>query len=801
MKQQKTFKKAGLITVALFLIFSSTAFGVTGIGAGGIPGLILTTDMLTNFSDFSAAYLNPALLTGIDQGEATIGTRMWGIVLSPWYVSAAVPLGLDHTAALSALSIGLSNVEQTNKRGEKLPGQYISAAENIIQGSYAYKILPFLSLGSNATVIIPNVAEEGELGVTFDLGMRFHPIEDYLLGKTSLGLNVQNVFYKDFGRSFGDEFNKYPLNIHLQFHWFNEYYRTFLERFELSFNCAIMDLITEANNFGNPENTVSIDNLAGSGEAALKEAGNKFKNISVVYGAHAKWFPFKFFGIRSGINTNGVVPFGVSLNWKHINILKRVQLDYDFGISIEDSLPQNSKSSHLIRFVVRFGPTREEAVSERWYRELAVAPQRDFNEAMRLYLAKKYWLASFAFGKVLAKWPAFSKVDIATFYMGKSYEYMHMHDVARETYNKGIKKYTTSDFRPKFIFQLQNLAYKNNDFDDALKHYGFIMNLYRESDVAPDADYVAGQIYYNKKEFESAINVLTSVEPGNENYLYAQYTLAMINVHRKNFDDALEHLNNIVNIDTVKTISEKSLREMAYVKLGHIFFEQGELKFSYGAYKQVPPGSRFYDEALLGLSWTMVRGGVEQSYTQAVQTADRLISARPKSNLLAEAHLVMGYAFTLLKQYSKAVDAYKNVIRLCDAKYISRDEYKVRKSENQTKMKRFNDFQKEVIGIALRKPTPALNAKKETMTGEWENFDAEIQDFAAYQIEANKQFSFKKSAIKLKKDAEYALATTLHLIENQKKVRIMEDTKDKTRELDSEMDKLQKELQELEEKE
>ncbi len=791
------------IFAGVILLSVQPTQGLVGTGAGGIPGLILTTDILTNFSDFSAAYLNPALITGIDQTELTVGAKKWGIVWNPKYGSIAVPFGLDHTAGMSILQMGLTNVPKTNAKGEVIQGQYIQAAEYVLQGSYAYKLLPFLSLGTNATMIIPQVEQESDWGATLDLGMRLHPLEDYLLGHVSFGLNLQNIYYIDFARPSGQEFNKYPFNIHLQAHWYNEYYRAFLERFELSFNCAIMDLLTEAKNFGDPENVVSL-NQNDPAYVSLKKAWDnkvdKIKGISVVYGLHAKWFPFKFFGIRSGINTDGVVPFGISLNWKNINVLKRVQLDYDFGISTEDSLTSSMKYAHIFRFSFRFGPTREEAVSERWYRQLVKEPQNDFNEAMRLYLAKKYWLASFAFGKVIAKWPSFSKVDIATFYMGKSYEYMHMFDVARETYTRGLKKYTTSDFRPKFIFQLQNLDYKTQNYESALKNYGFIMNLYRDSDVAPDADYVAGQIYYNKQDFESAINTLSPIDKGNENYLYAQYTLAMLKVRRKNYDEAEEHLNNIVNIDSVRTVSEKSLREMAYVKLGYILYEKGDLKNAYGLFRQVPVESRAYDEALLGLAWTMVRGGVDQSYMQAIKTTDVLISSRPKSYLLAEAYLVMGYAHTLLKNYQKAVDAYKKTIELCDAKYLSRTEYDTRTVQNQEIMNTYMDFQKKALSVALRKPSPVLEEQKNQMTPEWNKFDQELRDYAIFKLEAEAQFNFKKDAVKRKKDAEYALATTLHLIDAEKKNKIIEGTQEKSKQLENQMENLQQQLKELEEK-
>jgi tetratricopeptide (TPR) repeat protein len=757
---------------------------------GGVPGLILTTDILTNFSDFTSAYLNPALLTAIDQTEFTFGGKQWAVT-NPIYLSLAVPYGLNHTFGGSILQQGLSGVQLTNDRGEPTNG-FGSAAQYVFQGSYAYRLLPSLSIGGNVSTIYSSISSQDDdqfFGATFDFGTRFHPVEDYLMGNISLGLNLQNIYYYQSGT---DDL-KYPFNVHMQFSWWNDYYRTFLEKFEISANCAIMDLFTEAENFGDPKiTTTAVDEW----ERKWAERRSQIKDISVVWGAHIKWFPVKFAGIRTGVNTDGVIPFGLSLNWKNINVFKRVQLDYDFGVTTIKELDE--RFAHILRFSARFGKTREEAVSEKWYMQLVREPQNDFEDAMRLYRAKKYWLASFAFGKVIAKWPSFSKVDMATFFLGKSYEYMHMTDAARETYTRGLKKYTTSDFRARFLFQLQNLDYKGGAYDVALRNYGFIMNLYRESDVAPDADYVAGQIYYNKNDFENAIRTLEAIDKSNDNYLYARYTLAMLNVRRKNYDDAVSHLSTIVGIDTVKTVSEKALRDMAFVKLGHIYFERGDLKNAYGAYRQVPLESRFYDEALLGLSWTLVRGGVPESYQEAIKRADNLISTRAKSMLIAEAYLVKGYANTLLKSYDKAAEAYKKTIELCDGTYLSREEYEKRLTRNQTAMQDYNDFQKRAMSLALRKPTPTQEEQKNQMTPTFDGFDEEIRTFSTFKIEADAQFDFQKSAVKLRKDAEYALATTLHLMDSAKKNKLMEGSQEKQKALDKEMQDLQKQLKELE---
>ncbi|MBL8028056.1 MAG: hypothetical protein JNL74_16665, partial [Fibrobacteres bacterium] len=538
-----------------------------------------------------------------------------------------------------------------------------------------------------------------------------------------------------------------------------------------------------------------IDSL-GSWKREWEARRDQIKDISVVWGVHAKWYPLKFAGFRTGINTDGVIPFGLSLNWKNINVFKRIQLDYDFGISTIKEL--DDRFAHVVRLSARVGKTREEAVSEKWYVELVREPQNDFEDAMRLYRAKKYWLASFAFGKVIAKWPSFSKVDMATFFLGKSYEYMHMNDAARETYTRGLKKYTTSDYRARFLFQLQNLDYKAGAYDAALRNYGFIMNLYKENEIAPDADYVAGQIYYNKNDFENAIRTLEAIDKSNDNFLYSRYTLAMLNVRRKNYDEAVSQLSSIVGVDSVKTVSEKALREMAFVKLGHIYFEKGDLKNAYGAYRQVPMESRFYDEALLGLSWTLVRGGVAESYQEAIKKADNLISTREKSMLVAEAYLVKGYANTLLKNYDKAAEAYKKTVELCDGKYVSREEYDQRTARNQTALKDYEEFQKRAMTLALRKPTPTQEEQKNQMTPTYDGFDEEIRSYGVFKIDADAQFDFQKSAVKLRKDAEYALATTLHLMDSAKKTKLMEGSQQKQKQLDDEMKKLQDQLKELE---
>jgi hypothetical protein len=52
--------------------------------------------------------------------------------------------------------------------------------------------------------------------------------------------------------------------------------------------------------------------------------------------------------------------------------------------------------------------------------------------------------------------------------------------------------------------------------------------------------------------------------------------------------------------------------------------------------------------------------------------------------------------------------------------------------------------------------------------------------------------------VKRKKDAEYALATTLHLMDVEKKNSIIQGTQEKSKKLDNQMEDLQKQLKEME---
>ena len=68
--------------------------------------------------------------------------------------------------------------------------------------------------------------------------------------------------------------------------------------------------------------------------------------------------------------------------------------------------------------------------------------------------------------------------------------------------------------RSKYLYGLKALIIAR-EYDDALKNHAFITNLYPDSDIRPDADYLAGQIHFQLKNYNVAEQLLSAIQPGD----------------------------------------------------------------------------------------------------------------------------------------------------------------------------------------------------------------------------------------------------------------------------------------------
>jgi tetratricopeptide (TPR) repeat protein len=448
----------------------------------------------------------------------------------------------------------------------------------------------------------------------------------------------------------------------------------------------------------------------------------------------------------------------------------------------------------MLRLAVDFGRTREQKESKRLYDRLVVAPMDAYQEAMRLYTAGKYWEASFAYGKLMSLFPTFYLNDKAVYYMGDCYKQLYMNATAREVFKEALDEYSTSDMRAHYLYGVMSLDYREDNYDEAMRNHSFIINLYPESEIVGEAEYLAGEIEFARGNMDAAKAHFEKVAPKDQSYLYAQYTMAVINYETDREQAAIQNLRVVID-DTTSKAHDAMLQNAAAVKLGHIYFEAGgKLREAVEAYSLVQEGaSPGGDEALLGTAWAWVKAGQPQF---ALQKAERIVSLHPKSPFVPEAHLLRGYSLMLQKRYADAVPAFETCLAAAEGRFLTADDVAARKVQYDSESETFVPTADRIKKNAMRKPTPRSVEERSELQKGYERFAKEHKEFFDYRIleKSHRNFFMRKEDII--QDATFALAKATNLMKSRTAIQSIEKSRGAEEKIDAEIEKLRRQLDE-----
>jgi TolA-binding protein len=656
-------------------------------------------------------------------------------------------------------------------------------------GHYSYRILPFLMVGANLKFRLQNQFGEN-VAVShvpgLDVGVYYNPIDHYRFGDIGLSLTLQDVLptqVKWEGEDVGKEVSEVTISRirgGVRYSLFND---NLILDYEVVFDNGLSFI------YKNWKTYADMFTTDGKGKIPVV-ARNGF---------HAKYMFIPQIWLKIGWTNNNIPYLGFNYNLMYPlpDMINYVNFDFNGGYSfIETVLPGGDRRDErgftgTFKLSTDFGQTREQKESRRLYDQLILAPMDAYNEAMRLYLAGKYWEASFAFGKVLSLFPNFHLNDKATWYMGNCYRFLYMNDIARQVYKDALEEFTTSEMRSKYIFGLQSLDYREGKYDDALKNHAFITNLYADSDIRPDADYLAGQVHFTRKNYNVAEQLFSAIQPGDPNYLYAQYTLAIINIENGKDQAALNQLKTIIG-DTTQEVSDQLLQDAANTKLGHLYYEMGDkLRLAVEAYQRVEDGSTYQDEALLGTAWAWIK--VNQPNV-SLQTSEKLLASFPESPLVPEALLLKGYALMLLKRQPEAVTVLEQCVAACNRDFVTEEKLSSRKSQFEQTTTEFAPTAEQILKNANRKPTNRILEERPGLENEFQAFAKESKAYFNYTLLAKSHTRFFKRKEEILLDAEYALARATKAANAKKANQMIQDVKEKEEKIDEQIEKLKEEL-------
>ncbi|MCL2689438.1 MAG: tetratricopeptide repeat protein [Chitinispirillia bacterium] len=783
-------------------------------GAGGYDAPYFQADFTQDLNSWTSALVNPALLYRVNQMHASMAFYRWGLDrgnIGYQDFGLFYPLRLNHTVGLTLL-----HTRNNMNRSVATPGgdinDYIDQGTVSYQdlwviGNYSYRVLPWFIVGANAKM--RTQLQFGETAVSgvpgLDVGVYFNPIDHYRLGDLGISISLLDVMptqtpwnASDFGTAITNEADLSKLitqsraRFGIRYAGLND---NLVTSFEMILDNALKFIHDNVNWLKS-----DIERLKDNPPTGLTSASFSAPPIVPRWGFHAKYMFIPQIWFKGGWTNNNIPYLGFNYNvlYPLPEMINTFNVDYHFGYSFVEQSAGALKDERgmvmMLKLSCDVGKTREQKESRRLYNKLVVAPMDTYQEAMRLFYAGRYWEAVFAYGKLMTMFPTFYLNDKAAYYMGESYRHLYMNETAREIFREALDEYTTSDMRAHYLYGLMNVDYREELYDEALRNHAFITNLYPDSEIVGEANYLAGQIMFLRGNHDQARELLEKVKPSDPSYVYAQYTLAIVNIETDRQQAAIQGLLIVIN-DTASRRSDAMIQNAAALKLGHLYFEMGDkLREAVESYALVPDNAAPYgDEALLGSSWAWIKAGQAQ---MALQRAERIIQLHPESPLVPEAHLLRGYALMLLRRFPEAVIALERCMASTEKTYVTKNDVKVGAGKLEEASTEFAPSAERIKRNAARKPTQRTIDERPELHREYGKFAQANNEFFDLKVLEKSHNRFHMQKEQIMDDATYALARATSQVQSRGTSQQLERLRGEQQQLDDEIERLRRQLEE-----
>jgi TolA-binding protein len=811
----KTKRAACSIRVLSAIVLLGAVFAVGQDGEGGYDAPYFQADFTQDLNSWTSALVNPALLYRVNQMHASMAFYRWGLDrgnMGYQDFSFFYPVRLNHTVGLTLLH-ARNSVELVGRESDGEAVGTVSYQDLWLIGNYGVRVLPWLMLGGN--VKLRTQTQFGASAVSkvpgLDVGVYINPFDHYQYGDIGISLNAQDILPTqtpwevpvddgpgDFKPTPTDLITVSRARMGVRYSGFND---NLVASFEILIDNAFRDIFANL-----PWNEFRKALMSGdaSNVPDPKEIAAMFPT-AVRWGLHVKYMFIPQIWFKGGWTNNNIPYLGFNYNFLYPlpEMINYLNIDYNFGYSfLENSASMDDERGlvMMLRASADFGRTREQKESKRLYDRLVVAPMDVYQQAMRLYTAGKYWEASFAYGKLMSLYPTFYLNDKAVYYMGDCYKELYMNNTAREVFRDALEEYTTSDMRANYLYGVMSIDYREDNYDEAMRNHSFIINLYPESEIVGEAEYLAGEIEFARGHEELAREHFEKVKPTDKSYLYALYTLSVIYYHADDEQAAIKNLRRIVD-DTTSKKADDLLQNAAAVKLGHIYFEsqgsdgKGKLREAVEAYSAVPENaSPSGDEALLGTAWAWVKAGQPQL---AYQKVEKIISLHPKSPFVPEAHLLRGYSLMLQKRYADAIPAFEKCLETAsNGKFLTADDVATRRVQYDGEMDVFAPTADKIKKNAMRKPTPRSVEERPELQKGYERFAKEHKEFFDYRMLEKSHRNFFMQKDQIIEDATFALAKATNMIKSRRVQEEMKKSAGSEGKIDAEIERLKRQLEE-----
>ena len=290
--------------------------------------------------------------------------------------------------------------------------------------------------------------------------------------------------------------------------------------------------------------------------------------------------------------------------------------------------------------------------------------QRDLQQALLAYNNSDFQLARLQLQDVLDQYAASYVLDDVMYFRCESSYALNYLDEALEGYKQLAATYPNSEYTAKGLTKQVYIYYIYGDVTNQVE--AFQRLLIRKNQIYPGTwgtmTYLVGYSQFKSGQFREALETLRHIETGTSYYYPSHYLSAACYSNLGDNQSAIDIYQRLIDhISSSRNPMLNQIKNNALLKLGLIYYEEGQTQLARQYFNKVRTGSNSYDLSLLGNAWAAYQEGKP---AEALHTVEELLSNSLISNYMYEARVLAASSKELLGQKEAALDDLKQVTNL-----------------------------------------------------------------------------------------------------------------------------------------
>ncbi|MBD3277434.1 MAG: tetratricopeptide repeat protein [Candidatus Aegiribacteria sp.] len=239
---------------------------------------------------------------------------------------------------------------------------------------------------------------------------------------------------------------------------------------------------------------------------------------------------------------------------------------------------------------------------------------------------------------------------------------------ARDAFESVVENFPESVYFTDALFRLELISFELQDYQAAIDYFEELRRTSPGFENIDLAYVAAGLSTYNQGQFPQARQLYAELPPSSEYFVLAEYLTTVTYVEEGDIESAISALRTIINDNTASS-EHADLADRSRIALAQILVDDREdFEAALDLYTKVSPFSSYYDIAMLGKVWTLMR---LEDYQEAYNLAERVMEEVPNSDLISEFELAQANCALGAEDLDIAIRMYEDLLR----QYGSSQEY------------------------------------------------------------------------------------------------------------------------------